>query len=336
TEKTVVKMWFDYGYPIICVALLIALAMLFYFKTLRCLRNYIHCNLMLAMLISNTNYILFSYFGMNFARQNPDGCKAVGLYLIYFNTAINFWMFVEGFYLLTVVLWTYRAHKIRLWYFLLFGWGTPLVVTSIYAVLMALYDTENLCWLPRNMKASELTIYSIFVISLSILLSINFFIVIYVVWTLCHKLRGNTTVEIQQVRKATRAIIVLLPILGVHFLVTYLFEFVSPALEIYLFYITNGLQASQGIMVPLLYCFLNGEVHTAIRQKWAVFQEHRSLKASLSHNLSGKKSGHSGIRSSFDNKDISPTLNDKTEIAQLSMTPTGMRQTPLAKIESSV
>ncbi|KAI8789530.1 hypothetical protein BgiBS90_009788, partial [Biomphalaria glabrata] len=77
-------------------------------------------------------------------------------------------------------------------------------------------------------------------------------------------------------------------------------------------------------------------VHTAFRQKLAVFLEHRSIKASLSQNLSWKKSGHSGIRSSFDNKDISPTLYDKTEIPQLSMTPTGMRQTPLAKIESSV
>ncbi|KAI8789516.1 corticotropin-releasing factor receptor 2, partial [Biomphalaria glabrata] len=90
--------------------------------TLRCLRNYIHCNLMLAMLISDIKYLLLSYTGVNIAKESYHGCRIFVFFMTIFNTAVFFWMFVEGVYLLTVVLWTYQAHKIRLWQFLLFAW----------------------------------------------------------------------------------------------------------------------------------------------------------------------------------------------------------------------
>uniref|UniRef100_A0A2C9KWG0 G-protein coupled receptors family 2 profile 2 domain-containing protein n=1 Tax=Biomphalaria glabrata TaxID=6526 RepID=A0A2C9KWG0_BIOGL len=213
--------------------------------TLRCLRNYIHCNLMLAMLISYIKYILLSYTGVKLADESHHGCRIFVFFMTYFNTAIYFWMFVEGVYLLTVVLWTYQAHKIRLWHFLLFAWGTPLILTSIFAVLMAFYDTDNICWLPKFMEQETISPFTVISLASSILLAINLLIVVFVVWTLCHKLRGNTAIEIKQVRKASWAILVLLPILGLHFLVTYAFESVSPAIEVYFYYIRNGIQAVQ-------------------------------------------------------------------------------------------
>ena len=50
-------------------------------------------------------------------------CKALTGTFNFANSTNFFWMFVEGLYLHIIIVWTYSADKIRLWYLIVIGWG---------------------------------------------------------------------------------------------------------------------------------------------------------------------------------------------------------------------
>lgn len=83
------------------------------------------------------------------------------------------------------------------------------------------------------------------------------------------KLRQSRTSEVEQVRKAVRAAIVLLPLLGI----TNLLNMVegpldkSPFLFALWSYGTYFLTTFQGFFIATIYCFLNGEVNHALNHK---------------------------------------------------------------------
>ncbi|KAK7009768.1 glucagon-like peptide 1 receptor, partial [Biomphalaria glabrata] len=134
------------------------------------------------------------------------------------------------------------------------------------------------CWLPvRKSNWNEFSIHTIIVATCSTLLVINVLIVAIVVWILVRKLRSSTTIETHQVRKATRAIVVLLPLLGLHLILTYALELISPTVQIYFFFLRNFLQSIQGILVSILFCFMNNEVQTTLRLKINALKTSRSI-----------------------------------------------------------
>ncbi|XP_023214286.1 diuretic hormone receptor-like, partial [Centruroides sculpturatus] len=78
-------------------------------------------------------------------------------------------------------------------------------------------------------------------------------------WVLITKLRAATSVESQQYRKASKALLVLIPLLGI----TYVLVIVTPnhgTAKIWFAYFQAALLSTQGFTVAVLYCFLNGEV----------------------------------------------------------------------------
>lgn len=92
---------------------------------------------------------------------------------------------------------------------------------------------------------------------------INFIFLLNIIRVLVVKLRQTHTSDIEQTRKAVRAAIILVPLLGISdiFLIT-----IDPKyLPIWGFatwaYTTKFLHSFQGFFVALIYCFLNGEVN---------------------------------------------------------------------------
>ncbi|GFY47327.1 diuretic hormone receptor, partial [Trichonephila inaurata madagascariensis] len=77
-------------------------------------------------------------------------------------------------------------------------------------------------------------------------------------WVLITKLRATNTVESEQYRKAAKALLVLIPLLGV----TYILVIATPnhrTGEVIFTFIQATLLSIQGFIVAVLYCFLNGE-----------------------------------------------------------------------------
>ncbi|KAH0627643.1 hypothetical protein JD844_003664 [Phrynosoma platyrhinos] len=109
---------------------------------------------------------------------------------------------------------------------------------------------------------------------------INFVFLFNIVRILMTKLRASTTSETIQYRKAVKATLVLLPLLGI----TYMLFFVNPGeddiSQIFFIYFNSFLQSFQGFFVSVFYCFLNGEVSCTVApyltgQKQMGFGENR-------------------------------------------------------------
>lgn len=93
-------------------------------------------------------------------------------------------------------------------------------------------------------------------------LQLNFFFLLNIIRVLVVKLRQSQTSDVEQVRKAVRAAVVLLPLLGI----TNILNMTEAPLdrtpwEFALWsYITYFLTSFQGFFIAVIYCFLNGEV----------------------------------------------------------------------------
>jgi corticotropin releasing hormone receptor 1 len=90
------------------------------------------------------------------------------------------------------------------------------------------------------------------------------------------KLRSANNVETQQYRKAAKALLVLIPLLGV----TYILVIVGPTEGISR-RIYDSLRAillsTQGFTVALFYCFLNAEVKNTVRHHYNSWHTRRTL-----------------------------------------------------------
>ncbi|KAH9639741.1 hypothetical protein HF086_014499 [Spodoptera exigua] len=102
-------------------------------------------------------------------------------------------------------------------------------------------------------------------------LALNLFFLIRIMWVLITKLRSANTLETEQYRKATKALLVLIPLLGI----TNLLVLCGPNDDSWFahaFDYTRALMLStQGFLVALFYCFMNTEVRHAIRyhvERW--------------------------------------------------------------------
>lgn len=263
------------GFSISTVALVLALAIFCYFRSLRCLRNVIHCNLILSFIMRNTIYIIMKEtVDSTYDTELSWLCKVKTTLHQYVSTATFLWMFVEGVYLFSMVVWAFTASKIKFWHYACIGWVIPIVIVMVWVVVKITVDNDPKCWLPyRDHNYVDYIVHTPVIIAL--LCNVVFLTVI--VWVLLTKLRASNSLETRQFRKATRAIVVLFPLLGM----TYLLMFYGPpqTSDFYVVFrfINTILMAVQGLVVAVCYCFLNGEVQTLLRKKLSSIRDSRGL-----------------------------------------------------------
>lgn len=268
------------GYGISLFALTIALWIFLYFKDLRCLRNMIHVNLMVTyFLISITWITTASLQSVPSPAYRQTACFLYIL-LTYLMGTNFFWMFVEGLYLYILVVKTFSVEVIRLQVYAVIGWGVPAVVVIVWAVTKAYYSpSHNDVTLFDGMCVWQLKdIYDCtFICPVVIVLLVNMFFMGEIMWVLITKLRAATTLETQQYRKAAKALLVLIPLLGV----TYILVIWTPShktAKVIFTYLQVTLLSTQGFTVAVLYCFLNGEVRNTIRHHLGRWKTSRSLR----------------------------------------------------------
>uniref|UniRef100_A0A3B3ZJC7 G-protein coupled receptors family 2 profile 2 domain-containing protein n=1 Tax=Periophthalmus magnuspinnatus TaxID=409849 RepID=A0A3B3ZJC7_9GOBI len=203
--------------------------------------------------------------------SNPVWCRLVTSAFNYFHVTNFFWMFGEGCYLHTAVVVTYSTDKLRRWMFLAIGWGIPLPIIVAWAFGKLYYDDEK-CWFGK--KPGVYTDY-IYQGPMILVLLINFVFLFNIVRILMTKLRASTTTETIQYRKAVKATLVLLPLLGI----TYMLFFVNPGGEdqlshIVFIYFNSFLESFQG-----LFSCLVSQVRSAVRKRWLRWQDQNSMRS---------------------------------------------------------
>ncbi|XP_071551532.1 PDF receptor-like isoform X2 [Panulirus ornatus] len=272
------------GLSLSLASILVSLAIFSYFRSLRNNRTRMHFNLFVAMMIQLmvrlTLYI--DQYITRKTRQRTTGidntpvlCEGFYVLMEYARTAMFLWMFIEGHYLnsmLTVAVFTDQPNHMV---YNLLGWGLPVVMTAVWAAVTAVQHTGTECWWGYNLSPYFWILEGP---RLTVIIT-NFLFLLNILRVLITKLQASVSSEAQQAKKAVRAAIVLLPLLGI----TNSLQMVHSPLEgnIVEFaawsFVTTFLTAFQGFFVALLYCFLNNEVRSTITKCMANLYTQRLL-----------------------------------------------------------
>uniref|UniRef100_A0A8C3LF01 Corticotropin releasing hormone receptor 2 n=1 Tax=Chrysolophus pictus TaxID=9089 RepID=A0A8C3LF01_CHRPC len=221
------------GHCISVGALIVAFMLFLCLRSIRCLRNIIHWNLITTFILRNVMWFLLQMIDHNIHESNEVSHLPI--------------------------LCPYSAD------------------------VMGRLGMFILCWFGKEPGKYIDYIYQGPVI---LVLLINFVFLFNIVRILMTKLRASTTSETIQYRKAVKATLVLLPLLGI----TYMLFFVNPGeddiSQIVFIYFNSFLQSFQGFFVSVFYCFLNGEVRSAARKRWHRWQDHHSLRVRVARAMS--------------------------------------------------
>ncbi|KAH3715038.1 hypothetical protein DPMN_057742 [Dreissena polymorpha] len=282
------------------VSCLLALFIFFYFRSLRCHRTRIHRNLFVSIIVQ-VFIRLLAYVDNYIARAqggeiagSPSGssgaiydtpvlCEIQYALLEYTKTVQFMWMLIEGMYLHNQIAVSVFSKKPNYVVFYCMGWGVPIPLTVAWCVTQALTN-KNKCWYGYYDRT---TIWIIEVPRI-LIMAVNLGFLLNIIRVLVLKLQDSHTNEAQfiKVRKAIKAALFLLPLLGItNFLVM-----IPPAQDPVKFaiwaYTSHFLVCYQGFIISLLYCFLNGEVQNTLKKRWDRFRQRRMVHNSSFRRLS--------------------------------------------------
>uniref|UniRef100_A0A3Q3XP77 Calcitonin gene-related peptide type 1 receptor n=1 Tax=Mola mola TaxID=94237 RepID=A0A3Q3XP77_MOLML len=250
------------GHALSIASLLISLAIFFYFRSLSCQRITLHKNLFCSYVLNSALTIIYL---LNRSRCQTVGCKVLHFFHMYMLGCNYFWMLCEGIYLHTLIVVAVFAEEQHLhWYYLL-GWGFPLVPASIHAVARKKYFDDN-CW----MSVETHLLYAVHGPIVAALL-VNLFFLLNIIRVLVTKLRDTHRAESNMYMKAVRATLILVPLLGIQFVIFPWRPENQIAGEVYE-YIMHILMHYQGLLVATIFCFFNGEVQAALKRQWMQYK----------------------------------------------------------------
>ncbi|XP_032428122.1 adhesion G-protein coupled receptor D2 isoform X1 [Xiphophorus hellerii] len=225
-------------------------------------RTSIHKNLFIALICAQ---VILLCSGS--AIHSKVACTLVAALLHLFFMAAFSWMLVEGLLLWSKVVAVNLSEDHHMKYYYLIGWGLPvLIVTITLASASGNYSADDYCWLSvQNGIIWGFVGPVIFIIMVNILVLTR--VVIITVSTAKRRsimlALGMSPAEqaYEQIRAAVKAVLVLLPILGL----TWLFGVLVPfsIVMAYLFILLNSLQ---GLFIFLIYGVYNTEVWSTVNR----------------------------------------------------------------------
>ncbi|XP_062304727.1 glucagon receptor isoform X2 [Osmerus eperlanus] len=290
------------GYSLSLGALLLALATLISFRKLHCMRNSIHMNLFSSFILRALSILvkdaLLATPPLTLVPptstsadhqverwvnvQAVAGCRVAMVMMQYSVMANNYWLLVEGLYLHMLLVTTVFSEKGHLPIYLAIGWGAPLVFVLPWVTVKYLYENEG-CW-ERNINMGYW-----WIIRSPILLAylINFLIFIRIIRILMSKLRAHQMRYTDYKFRLAKSTLTLIPLLGIH---AVLFTFVidesvpkgSMMRLIRLFY-DLLFNSFQGLLVAILYCFVNKEVQSEVVRRWRRWRLGKDIEEEYRH-----------------------------------------------------
>ncbi|CAI4228308.1 unnamed protein product [Auanema sp. JU1783] len=131
------------GCSISIVCLSLSLATFTFFRSLYNVRNTIHRNLCLCLLIAELVFVI----GMD-RTSNATACSVVALLLHFFFLASFCWMLLEGYQLYLMLIQVFESNRSHVLLYYLFSYGFPAAVVAVTAgVAWHNYGTDTYCWI---------------------------------------------------------------------------------------------------------------------------------------------------------------------------------------------
>ncbi|XP_059235989.1 glucagon receptor isoform X2 [Mustela nigripes] len=284
------QVMYTVGYSLSLGALLLALALLLGLSQLRCTRNYIHANLFASFVLKASSVLVIdALLKTRYSQKIGDdlrvsvwlsdgavaGCRVAAVFMQYGVVANYSWLLVEGLYLHSLLGLAALPDRSFFALYLGLGWGAPMLFVIPWAVVKCLFENVQ-CW-TRNVNMAFWWILR-FPVFLAIL--INFFIFIRILLILTAKLRARQMRHTDSKFRLAKSTLTLIPLLGVHEVV---FAFVTDehaqgTLRSAKLFFDLFLSSFQGLLVAVLYCFLNKEVQSELLRRWNRWRAGRSLR----------------------------------------------------------
>ncbi|KAH8275457.1 hypothetical protein KR026_007683 [Drosophila bipectinata] len=268
-----VNLIYEVGYGISLLAILLSLAILGYFKSLKCARITLHMNLFASFAANNSLWLIWYLLVMpdtELLHQSPMRCVALHIKLHYFLLSNYSWMLCEGFYLHTVLVAAFISEKRLVKWLIAFGWGSPAIVIFVYSMARGLGGTpeQNMhCWM------SPTDYDNILVVPVCISMFLNLLFLCNIVRVVLLKLNAPASIQgscgpSRTVLQAFRATLLLVPLLGLQYIVTPFRPAPGHPWENTYEIISAFTASFQGLCVATLFCFFNGEVIAQVKRKW--------------------------------------------------------------------
>ncbi|XP_029359557.1 glucagon receptor [Echeneis naucrates] len=276
------RIMYTVGYSLSLGALLLALGILITFRRLHCMRNNIHMNLFASFILRAVSILVKD--ALLTLTLDPRGssntlaqawadmpavawCRGAMVMMQYSVMANNYWLLVEGIYLHSLLVITVFSERNYFYIYLAIGWGAPLIFVLPWITVKYLYENEE-CW-ERNINMGYW-----WIIRSPILFAylINFFIFIRIIKILMSKLRAHQMRYTDYKFRLAKSTLTLIPLLGIHaILFTFVIDESVPKgsmLRLIRLFCDLLFNSFQGLLVAILYCFVNKEVQSEMLKKW--------------------------------------------------------------------
>ncbi|XP_065277035.1 gastric inhibitory polypeptide receptor [Emys orbicularis] len=292
------RLMYTVGYSLSLVSLLLALLLLLAFRKLRCTRNYIHVNLFLSFMLRAVSILTRdALLRVRFSKdlrhegdffhllgdQAAAGCRLAQVLTQYCVGANYYWLLVEGLYLHNLLVLMAISEESCFVGYLLVGWGAPILFVIPWVIIRYLYE-NNQCW-ERN---DNMAYWWIIRCPILLAILVNFVIFLRIIKILVSKLRAHQMRYTDYKFRLAKSTLTLIPLLGIHEVVFALVteEQAQGTLRYVKLFFELFLSSFQGLLVSILYCFVNKEVQSEIRRKWQRCQLGANLLEKPGHSCS--------------------------------------------------
>ncbi|CAJ0955599.1 unnamed protein product, partial [Mesorhabditis belari] len=240
------------AFSIVCLVL--SLLVFTCFRSLYSLRNTIHRNLCLCLLIGELVFVI----GID-RTGNKTGCSIVALILHYFFMAAFFWMLIEGYQLYMMLIQVFEPSSRRVILLVCLAYGTPAIIVAISAgIRWKDYGTESYCWL----NTSSPTIWA-FVAPVIVVITANIgFLLIALKVVL--SVNATDRSRSDRVRGWLKGSATLLCLLGITWLFGFLTAVKGSGSTMVFAWIFTVLNCTQGIFIFILHVVMNDKVRGVV------------------------------------------------------------------------
>ncbi|MGH0184692.1 UNVERIFIED_CONTAM: hypothetical protein FKN15_025296 [Acipenser sinensis] len=269
------EIMYTVGYSVSLGALTLALGILIVFRKLHCMRNYIHMNLFVSFILRAMSILIKDMLFRSWAYGNKlhedlkiplwfndeaeVGCRAA-VVLMHYSVVSNYtWLLVEGIYLHNLLVITVFREKSYFNIYVCIGWGSPLLFVVPWIVVKYMFENVQ-CWEQNVNMGFWWIIRSPIIFSILI----NFFIFIRIIQILVSKLRAHQMRYTDYKFQLAKSTLILIPLLGIHKMVLALVtdEHAKGTLRHVKLFYELFFSSFQGLLVAILYCFVNKESNT--------------------------------------------------------------------------
>uniref|UniRef100_A0A8C9XQD7 Glucagon receptor a n=1 Tax=Sander lucioperca TaxID=283035 RepID=A0A8C9XQD7_SANLU len=284
-----IRIMYTVGYSLSLVALVLALGILIFFRKLHCMRNNIHMNLFASFILRALSILIKdALLEANITSQDlssDQDCRIAMVMMQYSIMANSYWLLVEGIYLHNLLVITVFTERNYFKIYLCIGWGTPLIFLVPWVIAKYLYENQE-CW-EQNINMNY---WWIIRSPILVAVVINFLIFIHIIKILVSKLRAHQMRYTDYKFRLAKSTLTLIPLLGIH---PVIFIFVTDestkatiGLRLTKLFCDLFFSSFQGLLVAILYCFVNKEVQSEILKKWKRWKLGRNIEEEYRHTYS--------------------------------------------------